>query len=124
VNSAVYVYRSADSDFGPELNTLLQQLAVAYAVPPEFNIAKFRLDELKISFLSYPDFFDSAHPALREAITIDLARGKSRTTDYSQQANPPILHRKETFLPADHESWFGRDERAKVVCRVLREGFH
>lgn len=105
MNSAVYVYRSADAEFGRELSTLLQQLAIAYAVPPEFNIVKFRLDELKISFLLYPDFFAAAHPALREAITIDLARGKSRKTDYSKQANPPILHRKETFLPRDHERW-------------------
>jgi hypothetical protein len=68
-----------------------------------FNLIKFRTDELKLSFLSYPDFFNDPHPALRKAITIDLVKGKSRHTDYAENINPPILHRKETFLPAGRE---------------------
>jgi DNA phosphorothioation-associated putative methyltransferase len=104
VNSARYVYR-IDADFDSELSVLLHQLTVAYAVPAEFNVLKFRSDELKVSFLHYPHFFESAHPILRAAITIDLSRGRSRQTDYSKQSNPPILHRKETFLPTTHRLW-------------------
>ncbi len=44
---------------------------------------------------------EDAHPALRHAVTIDLASGKARHTDYAENLNPPILHRKETFLPPD-----------------------
>ncbi len=33
---------------------------------------------------------------------LDLATGKARHTDYGGNMNPPILHRKETFLPAGH----------------------
>ena len=51
---------------------------------------------------SYPDFETDPHPVLRHAITIDLATGKARHTDYARNLNPPILHRKEAFLPADH----------------------
>jgi DNA phosphorothioation-associated putative methyltransferase len=105
VNKAVYIHRLGEASLADELRTLLRQLSVAYTITADFNVLKFRLDESKISFLRYPEFFESAHPALREAITIDLTQGKSRKTDYSQQANPPILHRKETFLPADHERW-------------------
>jgi hypothetical protein len=57
---------------------------------------------LKLSFLSYPGFDSEPHPALKRAITIDLATEKARHTDYADNANPPILHRKETFLPAGH----------------------
>ena len=46
-----------------------------------------------------------AHPALRHAVTIDLVTGKARHTDYANNHNPPILHRKETFLPGDHPEW-------------------
>src|ERR1700719_3933653 len=105
VNSALYLYRSTDADLGSELNTLLQQLAIAYAIPPQFNVLKFRLNDAKLSFLSYPDFLVVAHPVLREALTIDLTLGKSRKIDYSDQPNPPILHRRETLLPRDHENW-------------------
>ena len=68
----------------------------------KYNVIKFRTDELKISFLCYPDFLADAHPALRHAVTIDLVTGKARHTDYADNHNPPILHRKETFLPEDH----------------------
>ena len=99
---AHYVFRDAASDFGPELNQLLAQLVVVFGVGPEFNLMKFRTDELKVSFLSYPDFFADPHPSLRHAITIDLTCGKARHTDYAGNLNPPILHRKETFLVPDH----------------------
>jgi len=57
---------------------------------------------LKVSLLSYPDFLTDPHPALRHAITIDLISGKARRTDYAKNSNPPILHRKESFLPPSH----------------------
>lgn len=99
---ALYVARDAGSNFGPELSQLLGQLAVVFEVGPEFNLIKFRTDELKVSFLRYPDFMDDPHPALRHAVTIDLASGKARHTDYANNLNPPILHRKETFLAPGH----------------------
>lgn len=95
---ALYVTRDEASDFGPKLNQLLAQLATVFEVGPEFNLIKFRTDELKVSFLCYPDFMDDPHPALRHAVTIDLTSGKERHTDYADNLNPPILHRKESFL--------------------------
>ena len=102
LHRAHYVFRDQASDFGQELNQLMAQLAVVFEVGPAFNLIKFRTDELKVSFLSYPDFMEDPHPALRHAVTIDLACGKARHTDYAGNLNPPILHRKETFLVPDH----------------------
>src|SRR5262249_43393410 len=96
------VARDAISDFGPELNQLLAQLVVVFEVGPEFNLIKFRTDELKVSFLCYPEFLNDPHPALRHAVTIDVASGKARHTDYADNLNPRILHRKEAFLPLEH----------------------
>jgi DNA phosphorothioation-associated putative methyltransferase len=100
--TALYVHRNTDTDLGPELQQLLSTLAARHQLGPEFNVLKFRTDELKISFLCYPDFLDDAHPALRHAVTIDLVSGRVRHTDYAGNPNPPILHRKEQFLPPDH----------------------
>jgi DNA phosphorothioation-associated putative methyltransferase len=95
---ALYAAREEGNDFGPELNQLLLQLAVVFEVGPEFNVIKFRTEEMKVSFLAYPEFMDDPHPALRCAVTIDLAAGKARRTEYAHNLNPPILHRKEAFL--------------------------
>lgn len=100
--TAIYVFRQPDTDFGRELNQLLATLAARHGLDEKFNVLKFRTDELKLSFLAYPDFLDAAHPALRHAVTIDLVTGRARHTDYADNHNPPILHRKETFLPEDH----------------------
>ncbi len=100
--TAVYVFREADTDFGRELNQLLAILAMQHDLDEKFNVIKFRTDELKVSFLCYPDFLEEAHPALRHAVTIDLVTGQARHTDYADNHNPPILHRKETFL-SEHQ---------------------
>jgi DNA phosphorothioation-associated putative methyltransferase len=99
--AAVYVYRDGSSPFGEKLDLVLSTLVTRYEIEPSHDVVKFRLDELKVSFLAYPDFFDSAHPALHHSVTIDLATGKSRSIDFRQNPNPPILHRKEGFLPLD-----------------------
>jgi len=100
--TAIYVFRQADTDFGRELNQVLAILETQHELDAKFNVIKFRTDELKVSFLCYPDFLDEAHPALRYAVTIDLVTGKARHTDYGDNHNPPILHRKESFLPEAH----------------------
>lgn len=101
--TALYVWRGGEGGgFGKELDQMVVRLMVRYEIGPEFNVIKFRTDELKISFLCYPRFFEDPHPPLRHAMTIDLVRGKVRHMDYASNPNPPILHRKEAFLPAGH----------------------
>jgi hypothetical protein len=99
---AVYVLRVAGVGFGERLDSVLKRVEGELEISPEFNVVKFRTDELKVSFLAYPDFFTEAHPALERAVTVDLATGEVRRTDYTDNINPPILHRKEQMLPADH----------------------
>lgn len=120
---AFYVFRSEQADFGQELNQLLAQLAVVFQVGPEFNLIKFRTDELKVSFLSYPEFFTNPHPSLRHAVTIDLSTGKARHTDYQNNLNPPILHRKETFIPPSdvHHASFAALTQAEESAGLLEK---
>lgn len=100
--AALYLYRDETWRFGDALEALVRQAAIACGATQLHNVLKFRLDELKVSFLAYPDFLEDPHPVLRHAITIDLATGKRRETDYAENINPPILHRKEAFVPDSH----------------------
>ena len=90
----------------PQLPSLLRitvaELRKRMEIGSEFNLLKFHTASPKISFLAYPDFEKRPHPALKEAIIVDLVTGKTRRDDYRTRANPPILHRKETFLPPEH----------------------
>ncbi len=57
-----------------------------------------------MSYLWYPDFEKDPHPALATSLVVAL-RGLGVTRrDYTASANPPILHRKETLVAADHPS--------------------
>ena len=65
----------------------------------DFNVVK--LGRTRLSFLLY-EHFSEPFPALLTALSCDAIHGGCRFTDYSQRASPPILHRKELLLPANH----------------------
>jgi hypothetical protein len=48
--SAVYVLRAGGQRLGQLLDTLLERLEKKYEISSDFNIIKFRTDELKVSF--------------------------------------------------------------------------
>jgi hypothetical protein len=60
---------------------------------------------------------------------VDLVTGKVRHRDYADNINPPILHRKETFLPAGHalraqfEALTRAEETAGLYERTATIGF-
>jgi hypothetical protein len=73
--------------------------AVAKADGFEWNVAK--VSPGSVSLLLYEDFDAAGFPALLASLKVDLETGRSAETDYRKRENPPILHRKETLLPAD-----------------------
>jgi DNA phosphorothioation-associated putative methyltransferase len=100
--TAVYLHIDAFIEVGEELRTLVLALRKERDAEDKCNLLKLHLAHPKISFLSYPDFDEDPHPALKRSITIDLLTGRSRVTSYENSSNPPILHRKEAFLaPGD-----------------------
>jgi DNA phosphorothioation-associated putative methyltransferase len=66
------------------------------------NIAKLNRRVPQISYLFYPDFENDPHPALAGSLVVHLRTFQVRYFDYSTSDSPPILHRKETFVPVDH----------------------
>ena len=71
----------------------------------KFNLIKFNYDGLKISYLYYPNFDSEPHPSLHSSIQINLNDGSVQTRDYSLSSNPPILHRKESFVAPDYPKY-------------------
>jgi hypothetical protein len=69
---------------------------------PNFTLVKFHLEQFKLSYLLYPAFDTEPHPALHSSIQVNLNNGEITLRNYSQTQNPPILHRKETFVATDY----------------------
>ena len=121
--NAIYVYRSGTEVLGVKLHALVEKIELKYETDKSFNLLKFRTDELKISLLSYPDFFTDPHPVLVKSLTVDLVTRKGRWGQYDNNPNPPILHRKETFISTDHEYYeqFQKLTKAEEEAGLLED---
>jgi DNA phosphorothioation-associated putative methyltransferase len=103
--AAIYVLDEPGERLPIILRNICSELRRRCAIGPEFNLIKFHRSQSRISFLSYPSFCEEAHPALAASVVINLITGAIRRDSYGGRANPPILHRKETFLPPGHPNW-------------------
>ncbi|MEM1279664.1 MAG: DNA phosphorothioation-associated putative methyltransferase [Cyanobacteria bacterium P01_H01_bin.152] len=86
-----------------------------------FTLVKFHFDQPKLSYLSYPEFDSIPHPLLRASTVVDWQMGTVETRDYSDAPNPPLLHRKETFLTPDYPQYnrFAQLTQQQVAMRLL-----
>ena len=109
-----YLYRPCETEVPTELWLTLRRAELAASPDIAWNILKLHTDQFAVSFLSYPDFDTDPHPALVEATKINLNSGTVVRTSYINRSNPPILHRKETFLPAT-------DARAPTFSALTRK---
>ncbi len=113
---SVYTHESALDSIPETLFKIITNVAKALNIHrDEWNLIKFYKRDFKIAFLSYPDYDSYAYPALRQSITVDLQKLSHRKADYSKSDNPPILHRKETFV---HISY----PRSDVFKEITNEG--
>jgi DNA phosphorothioation-associated putative methyltransferase len=66
------------------------------------NLIKLHRQSGKVSYLVYPEFEADPHPALLRSVKLSLRTRGIDCLEYGASRNPPILHRKEAFLPPDH----------------------
>jgi DNA phosphorothioation-associated putative methyltransferase len=100
--NALYHHRGALESLDPLLR-IYEGCARAYLGEVEgANLIKLHRHSGKVSYLVYPDFETDPHPALLRSIKLNLRTREIESTDYAHSANPPVLHRKETFLLPDH----------------------
>ena len=85
------------------------------------TLVKFSTNKPKISYLFYPDFDTDPHPALQASIQVDVETLEVGYRDYSDSENPPILHRKETFVTPEYPLYqeFAALTRAQVALGLL-----
>ncbi len=67
-----------------------------------YKLVRLDLDGPAVALLHYPGFFDDPFPALAASWLVDPQAGTATLRTYADSLNPPILHRKELLLPADH----------------------
>jgi DNA phosphorothioation-associated putative methyltransferase len=98
----LYVHRSALEAMEPLLR-VYEGCGRAYLGEVEgANVIKIHRRSGKLSYLAYPNFETDPHPALLRCVRLSLRTCQLGCYDYSQSANPPILHRKEAFLHPEH----------------------
>ncbi|HIK08287.1 MAG TPA: DNA phosphorothioation-associated putative methyltransferase [Trichormus sp. M33_DOE_039] len=95
---ALYVHVSALASLDPLLRIYESCASRTIGRVDEATLIKYYIDQPQISYLFYPEFDADPHPALSASITIDLKTLYITHRDYSNRANPPVLHRKETFV--------------------------
>jgi DNA phosphorothioation-associated putative methyltransferase len=112
---AIYIHRpEPDWEIPVKLSEEIRRAESAAKPSNCWNLLKIHTNEKAFTFLSYPDFDSDAHPALAEATKININTGSVTHTDYRKRANPPILHRKETFLP-------NNDPRYETFARLTKQ---
>ena len=84
-----------------------------------FNVLKFRQEQQDLTLLHYPGFFEEPFPILKEYWTVDLDAESFRYRTYADSLNPPVLHRKELMLGADHPK---RKEYEKLTHQAEQLG--
>lgn len=102
VGQALYVHISTLSELDPILRLYEGCASRTFGKLDEVTIIKFRTDKPKVSYLYYPDFDTDPHPSLHSSMQADLQGLYVNYRDYSTTDNPPILHRKETFVSSDY----------------------
>ncbi|MCC7061986.1 MAG: DNA phosphorothioation-associated putative methyltransferase, partial [Planctomycetes bacterium] len=99
---AIYLHRDAIGQL-PTVLRLYEACARGLVGEVEgANIVKLHRYRPQVSYLCYPGFDKEAHPALASSAVVNLDEARSSFKDYSQTPNPPILHRKESFVSPDY----------------------
>jgi DNA phosphorothioation-associated putative methyltransferase len=116
---ALYVHATTVQTLDPLLRIYEGCARALTGAVQECTLVKFSRIMTKVSYLSYPDFDKAPHPALATSLRADLRKLDVKYTDFRSSTNPPVLHRKETFVPLDYP---GRDKFMRLTKQEERAG--
>ena len=101
--TAIYLHESALDCIPEELSLhIVGTIESLNLVKTQWNVIKLYKNDYKVSLLHYPDFDTYAYPALVKSTSIDIETSTFTESQYGKSENPPILHRKETFVKDDY----------------------
>lgn len=116
---ALYVHVTALPQLDPLLRVYEGCARTLTGTVDRANIIKLNRIEPKVGYHVYPDFDRAPHPSLEASVRADLRRLDVKYRDFTNSGNPPILHRKETFLTEDYPE---RDKFARLTAQEERLG--
>jgi len=102
VDNALIVHRTALDQLPPLLRIYEGCARALVGDIDEANLIKLHRFSGKVSYIAYPEFDEKPHPPLRLRVKVTLPTLGIDFFDYSSWQDPPLLFRKEQFLPADH----------------------
>ena len=85
------------------------------------TLIKFSTQKPQLSYLFYLNFDRDPHPKLQQSIIVNLETQQVSLRQYSNSDNPPILHRKETFVTPNYPLYkqFAQLTAAEVTLGLL-----
>lgn len=91
--------------------------------PSEVNVIRFFFNKPQVSYLTYSNFDQDAHPLLKERIDICISTLNVTYQDFTQDDNPPILHEKDLLVKPDypHYQTFSKLTEKERVWGLLEE---
>lgn len=116
---AVYVHADYVSALPPLVRVYEGAGRALLGEVEDATIVKLSRRERRISYLSYPTFEKDPHPALATSLRADLQTFRVKWRDFRDSENPPVLHRKETFVPKEHPT---REKFARLTRQEERAG--
>jgi len=121
--SALYAHVTAVARLSPLLRVYVGAAKVLTGEVDDATLVKMHREKPQVSFLVYPTFDKEAHPALEASIVSRFRERRMTHRYFGDSSNPPILHRKDSFVGDDYPGWakFRRltlaEERAGVLDR-------
>ena len=108
---SLYIHVDYINSLSPLLRLYISCATIFTGELADATLIKINRNKRKISFLYYDDFDRNPHPKLLHSTVVDL--GYLTVKDWIQsKTNPPILHRKETFVGKDYP---GRNKFEKLT---------
>jgi DNA phosphorothioation-associated putative methyltransferase len=87
----------------------------------DVTLVKLATDQPRVSYLSYPEFDIDPHPNLHRSTVVRVGRLDVAVRDYTASRNPPILHRKESFVASEYPL---RGKFARLTAQEERFGLY
>jgi len=116
---ALYVHASTLIQLSPILRVYVGAAAALTGNVDDATIIKLHRQKPQVSFLIYPTFDRDPHPPLHGSLVARLPQLRIHFKDFSASDNPPILHRKEAFVPADYP---GHEKFERLTRQEERAG--
>lgn len=123
---AIYFHRSALEHLSPVLRVYEGAARATVGGVREANVIKLHRQKPAVTYMTYVDFDGDPHPRLIESLRFELRTHDIKYTSFNDWDDPPILIRKEEYVPDSYakralfEKLTRQEERAGILSESPR----